>query len=282
MGGWSSVRRLHNTSKFPRVPMLAGLLCVAVAWGWATSAKSGVTIVVDEVVLEKTQQSINGFIDVFVNVLDGPFMLGAYDLRLTLGDNAGGVRFTGAGRTSGAHPPVSTSTPDVFGTPGRSITVADQVDTELMSGHGLLRARFTVPPDAGGTIPVSVVPDFTNLLDTFGNPLEIDALIEGRIIIRSRLLADVDGDGRVGLSDFRTIKLNFGKSGGLSDGDVDGDGVIGLSDWILLKQSFGARSGASPSAVPEPNTLAIAVVGLGWLLAASGMRFRRATARVGV
>jgi T5SS/PEP-CTERM-associated repeat protein len=74
------------------------------------------------------------------------------------------------------------------------------------------------------------------------------------------LPGDANSDGRVDLSDFGVLKANFGQAGGLAQGDFDGSGRIDLTDFGILKANFGQTQ---PTAgVPEPSTLALALVGL--------------------
>ena len=72
------------------------------------------------------------------------------------------------------------------------------------------------------------------------------------------LPGDVNGDGKVDLVDFNTLKDGFGLSTGdpgfVAGADFDGDGTIALSDFNILKGNFGAQA----SAVPEPSTFALA------------------------
>jgi T5SS/PEP-CTERM-associated repeat protein len=74
------------------------------------------------------------------------------------------------------------------------------------------------------------------------------------------LPGDANSDGRVDLTDFGLLKSNFGKEGGLAQGDFDGSGKIDLTDFGILKSHFGQTQ---PTAgVPEPSTLALALLGV--------------------
>jgi len=93
---------------------------------------------------------------------------------------------------------------------------------------------------------------------------------------------DVDGDGKVWLSDWAALRANFGNSGsglGWKDANFDPwvDDKVWLSDWAALRANFGNRGytvmegdaeisyETSHVAVPEPGTLALLLGGLGGL-----------------
>lgn len=78
---------------------------------------------------------------------------------------------------------------------------------------------------------------------------------------------DANLDGVVDLSDFSTLKYNFGMKEALwGDGDFNGDGIVDLSDYGILKRNFGltADDWEATTAVPEPATML--VVGAGGVL----------------
>jgi hypothetical protein len=97
-----------------------------------------------------------------------------------------------------------------------------------------------------------------------------------RVLGDTVTLGDANLDGRVDLSDFLTLRRNFGSAGvGFEQGDFDFDGQVTLSDFLLLRSNFG--SGASDpdrgpldgwyqSVIPEPGlTGALALLGpLAW------------------
>jgi len=99
---------------------------------------------------------------------------------------------------------------------------------------------------------------------------------------------DLDGNGRVDLSDFGFFKTAFGRPPDLwmfRGGDLNGDPFADLADFEILKANFGmtvpARSlssivstdGSGSTPVPEPATgLLLAIAGLS--LATGARRFR--------
>ncbi len=78
--------------------------------------------------------------------------------------------------------------------------------------------------------------------------------------------ADFDGDGLVTGLDFLILQQNIGLSGQTdnSNGDANGDGVVGSADIAIYESQYGAAPplGASVSAVPEPSTLLLFLLGL--------------------
>ncbi len=84
---------------------------------------------------------------------------------------------------------------------------------------------------------------------------------------------DANVDGKVDLTDFGTLKANFGTEGHFTDGDFSGNGQIDLSDLGLLKENFGKSAAA---AVPEPATWGLLVGGaMFWAIQARSGRARR-------
>ena len=85
------------------------------------------------------------------------------------------------------------------------------------------------------------------------------------IILQPQLPGDANGDGKVDINDLTIVLSNFGQTGMTwSTGDFNGDGKVDVNDLTILLSHFGqtaAASGlASPSAVPEPSTLALSAV----------------------
>ncbi|MFO0897384.1 MAG: dockerin type I domain-containing protein [Pirellulales bacterium] len=73
------------------------------------------------------------------------------------------------------------------------------------------------------------------------------------------LAGDVNGDGKVDLTDFGILKDNFGTGTSAAQGDLNGDAKVDLSDFGILKDNFG-KGGAA--AVPEPSGLMLCALGL--------------------
>ncbi|MFO0898481.1 MAG: dockerin type I domain-containing protein [Pirellulales bacterium] len=94
--------------------------------------------------------------------------------------------------------------------------------------------------------------------------------VADNLLVTPALPGDVNGDGRVDLTDFGLLKAHFGEPGGRTQGDLDGNGHIDLSDFGQLKANFGA----SGAAVPEPSGWGLALLG-----AACGMWGLRRRAR---
>ncbi|MHB1034959.1 MAG: PEP-CTERM sorting domain-containing protein [Pirellulales bacterium] len=81
---------------------------------------------------------------------------------------------------------------------------------------------------------------------------------------------DVDTDGDVDIFDVAVLQVKYGMTSGAiwADGDFDGNGTVDIFDVALLQPNYGIGVGTgSITAVPEPSSLALAVFGLGALLA---------------
>lgn len=101
-----------------------------------------------------------------------------------------------------------------------------------------------------------------------------DSLQGSRITLvpATSLVGDFNGDGRVDLGDFGTLKAHFGGPGTSGEGDANGDGQVDLTDFGLLEQSFG-KGGAA--AVPEPETATLTAIGLTLFAGFRRRRIRR-------
>ncbi|MFO0897135.1 MAG: hypothetical protein U0836_06850 [Pirellulales bacterium] len=82
---------------------------------------------------------------------------------------------------------------------------------------------------------------------------------------------DANFDGAVDLSDFGTLKQNFGAGIWRDQGDLDDNDRVDLSDFGILKANFGR----GPAAAPEPATVTLATVGALLLLIDGRRCFRR-------
>jgi hypothetical protein len=89
---------------------------------------------------------------------------------------------------------------------------------------------------------------------------------------------DFNHDGRVNRCDVVRLMTQFAKPGASwNDGDFDGDQRVSLQDLVLVASNFDAPSAPSSVAVPEPSSVALAVVLL-TVVAAVARRQRRVTA----
>ena len=72
---------------------------------------------------------------------------------------------------------------------------------------------------------------------------------------------DANGDGNVDVSDLGILATNYGAGGGFGwgDGDFTNDGFVNVSDLGILATEYGTTSA---TAVPEPGSLALLLVGL--------------------
>jgi|GEM_PF-3325482 len=76
---------------------------------------------------------------------------------------------------------------------------------------------------------------------------------------------DVNLDGVVNIGDIAAIAEGWLVHGGLGDGDANGDGVTNIGDLTLVADNWqqqGGGGGLNITAVPEPSTALLSVVGL--------------------
>jgi len=65
--------------------------------------------------------------------------------------------------------------------------------------------------------------------------------------------ADLNGDGKVDISDLSVLLSNFGKSGSGIKGDLNADAKVNLSDLSVLLSQFGGGGNPSPTPTPPPS-----------------------------
>jgi hypothetical protein len=84
------------------------------------------------------------------------------------------------------------------------------------------------------------------------------------------LPGDYNGDGSVDAGDYVVWRKNSGLTGGATyaKGDGDRDGNVTIADYAIWRSHFGQTASGSgsgdglASAVPEPSSLALAVIGI--------------------
>lgn len=90
-------------------------------------------------------------------------------------------------------------------------------------------------------------------------------------VIAAPLAGDVNGDGKVDLSDFGLLKGSFGQTNAnRGQGDLNGDHKVDLSDFGLLKSNFGHQGAASLSATTAAAGDAAWQAAVDWALASLG------------
>jgi cytochrome c peroxidase len=97
------------------------------------------------------------------------------------------------------------------------------------------------------------------------------------------LAGDYNGNGVVDAADYEVWKTSFGATLSLA-ADGNGDFVVNAADYVVWRDNVGrtwqslggaAGLGSSPAGVPEPGTIGLAAMALGWALALDQRRRRR-------
>ncbi len=88
------------------------------------------------------------------------------------------------------------------------------------------------------------------------------------------LPGDFDGNKKVEFADFLVLSSNFGQDGKTyAEGNADGAGKVEFADFLILSDNFGSSSAAA-SAVPEPSSLILLLVGFVALARGRSRSFR--------
>jgi hypothetical protein len=76
----------------------------------------------------------------------------------------------------------------------------------------------------------------------------------------SLLEGDFNEDGAVDSADFQILVSNYRTGTTFAEGDFTFDGVVDLRDFLGFRQAFNSGTGGGAAAVPEPNSLVMALV----------------------
>ena len=122
-----------------------------------------------------------------------------------------------------------------------------------VSGTGLLLS-VTFTSKAGGTTELRL----NNLRFSAGTGKKIPAgPYEVGLVVKDRLIWDVNGDGFVNVLDLILVAQDFGKAvSHNSRTDVNGDGTVTILDLVIVAQHLGESTGpASPSMLATDNII---------------------------
>ncbi|MHB1037986.1 MAG: PEP-CTERM sorting domain-containing protein [Pirellulales bacterium] len=149
---------------------------------------------------------------------------------------------------------VKTEIPLAWGTDVVVTHNSETLPTTLLSEYGRQFVQYAVLADGK---PIQIVPT---------SPIPPPPLF-----------GDTDLDGKVDIFDVARVQITYGQSGMTwADGDFDGNGTVDIFDIALMQPNYGMgvaqAPAASPSAVPEPATLVLLVIGLVGLLACARRR----------
>jgi hypothetical protein len=96
-------------------------------------------------------------------------------------------------------------------------------------------------------------------------------VIDGDVLVKYTYYGDANLDGQVTADDYAVIDAFLGASGpGTNIGDVNKDGLVNADDYPIVDAFLGSGVGNplahSPSAVPEPASISLLVLGASLLL----------------
>lgn len=206
-----------------------------------------------------------GGVMITVNGVDAALRAPAYDVYVYFVGDSGANRGGGYTVTSGAQTLLkygsSMGNPTTFvEDPGTDQDLS--VDGNYLRFRGITGASFTLTSNTEQT-----------------NPNGFRAPVNAIQIVKSTLApgpGDVNEDGLTNINDYNIIKTNFFKTTGVTRllGDLNLDGRVGLEDFTLWRNNVPAAV-ASQAAVPEPGSAALALSGAALLV----RTWRRRTAR---
>lgn len=102
---------------------------------------------------------------------------------------------------------------------------------------------------------------------TFGQPNEWGATVQNFQLLRPQFLeADFNLDDSVNDADLQVWHTGFGTTGGAlhTQGDANGDGAVDGSDFLIWQRQYGMSAASyAPTAVPEPASIALLLLGIG-------------------
>ena len=120
-----------------------------------------------------------------------------------------------------------------------------------VSGTGLLLS-VTFAPKTGGETQLTL----NNFQFSSNTGQEIVAgPLKFALVLRGRLIWDVNGDGRVNILDIVLVAQNIGQPVSVNSRvDVNGDGTVNILDLVLVAQHLGESvTGAAPTAITIEN-----------------------------
>ncbi|WP_221435553.1 hypothetical protein [Algisphaera agarilytica] len=172
---------------------------------------------------------------------------------------------------------------------GGNLTASGRIEVELSAPSTFESINVTGEAALGGTLALSLAPDFTPVDQQIFEVLSIGVeptsgfqaiefpelqgfsfqviydqfFVQIQAIADPALLGDYNGNGVVDAADYTVWQDSFGSMVDLA-ADGNGNGVVDAADYTVWQDNFGitAPAGGASVVIPEPSVLALTVLGM--------------------
>ena len=159
---------------------------------------------------------------------------------------------------------------------GNTVRIAATTFSGESDGNGTLATlTFEVVAVKPSTLTVSEV-----ILSNSESGLSYPDVGDVKVVVPTRLVGDVNGDGIVNIQDLVKVATSFGQTG-QSDADVTGDGVVNIADLVKVAGIIGAGTSA-PSVLPQALEILTAADVQLWLTQAQHLYLTDPTSQRGI
>jgi hypothetical protein len=190
------------------------------------------------------------------------------------------INFTGPGSFTVDAAGINVYRQDDLGnwTGGAPVSYQDLWDQGILKANGLSGQTGDVPNGSGG-LTTRQPANFSDFFSVTGTPGANNYVLTSLLPGAGNNNGDFDGDSDVDGDDFLAWQRTLGQAVSPGTGaDGNGNGTVDAADLTVWRGGFGsvvAAGVASAGAVPEPTSLAVALVGLAGLAIGGSRRAGR-------